>query len=171
LSVFVTHLTWRPDDSGKRQRQLREVLEFIRDRHRAFLPPILLGDLNAEPSSDELRMLTGRRAVPVPPLVFLDVWEQAGSGTAGHTWDRSNSYLTNEPWPSRRVDYILTGLPTAKPVNAWFVPLRCWLDGTTPIDDVQPSDHYAVVAELRCVVAPTGVPQQIETLGVDHVTR
>lgn len=171
LSVFATHLTWRPDDGGKRQTQLHEALKFIRDKHRSVLPPILLGDLNAVPDSDELRMLTGRKAVPVPPLVFLDLWEQVGDGTAGYTWDRSNVHLTDEPWPSRRLDYVLAGLPTSKPVNAWYVPLRCWLEGSTPVDGIQPSDHYAVVAELRCVVAPSEVPQKIEKLGVDHVAR
>jgi hypothetical protein len=26
---------------------------------------------------------------------------------------------------------------------------RCWLAGTTPVEGVTPSDHYAVVADLR----------------------
>ena len=170
LLVFTTHLSWRPDESSRRQDQIRNVLKFISDQHRAAFPPILMGDLNAEPNSDELRMLTGRTSVPVPSLGFFDAWEQVGDGTPGHTYARSNPYLTDEPWPSRRIDHVLPGLPTIDPITGWFVPLRCWVDGSTPVDGVQPSDHYAVVAELRCLLAHSQhLQQQVETLGVDHV--
>ena len=169
LSVFVTHLTWRPDDSGRRQEQLGEVLKFVRDNHRAELPPILMGDLNAEPDSDELRMLTGRMAVPVRSLVFVDLWEQVGDRSAGYTWDRANRYNAGEPWSSRRLDYVLVGLPTITPVTAWVVPLRCRLAGVTAVDGVQASDHYAVTAELRCMHTANKHNQQMRRSGVDHV--
>ena len=169
LTAFATHLTWRPDHSRRRQQEVRQVLEFIGSQPRSVFPPVLMGDLNAEPGSDELRMLTGRMAVPVSSLVFADAWEQAGENTPGHTWDKSNPYLADEPWPSRRIDYILLGLPTAEPVAGWFLPLRCWVDGLTQVSDVQPSDHYAVVAELRCVRARGKEPHQGGTFGVDHV--
>ncbi|MCU1360933.1 MAG: hypothetical protein JWN99_2222, partial [Ilumatobacteraceae bacterium] len=38
------------------------------------------GDFNAPPDSDEIRMLTGRRAVPIPDLVLSDCWEHVGEG-------------------------------------------------------------------------------------------
>ena len=42
--------------------------------------PIVAGDLNAVPDADEIRLLTGRTAGPVPGLVFQDAWEVAGDG-------------------------------------------------------------------------------------------
>jgi hypothetical protein len=54
-------------------------------------------------------------------------------------------------------------------VDGWFVPLRCWVDGRTPVSDVQPSDHYAVVAELRCVRAQGTGTHHTGTFGADHV--
>ena len=40
-----------------------------------FRPAVLCGDFNSVGDSDEIRMLTGKAAVPAPPLVFRDVWE------------------------------------------------------------------------------------------------
>jgi endonuclease/exonuclease/phosphatase family metal-dependent hydrolase len=169
LSVFTTHLSWRPEEGTKRLQELTDALTFVRARHRGPFPPILAGDLNAEPDSDELRMLHGRTAGSVPGIVFSDAWEQAGDGGRGLTRDRSNAYLAEEPWPSRRIDYILPGLPVIEPVDGWFIPLRCWVDGIGPVDGVQPSDHYAVVAELRCVRAPGAAATLATDLGADHV--
>ena len=60
-----------------------EICRFVREmRPRAF-PAVLCGDLNAEPHSDELRMLTGRAVSPVPRVVFRDAWEAAGNGGPG----------------------------------------------------------------------------------------
>ena len=44
---------------------------------------MLCGDFNAEPDSDEIRMLTGLAAVAVPKQVFVDAWRACGDG-AGH---------------------------------------------------------------------------------------
>jgi endonuclease/exonuclease/phosphatase family metal-dependent hydrolase len=170
LSVFTTHLSWRPEDGTKRLRELTDALKFVRARHRGPFPPILAGDLNAEPDSDELRMLKGRTSAPVPGIVFADAWEQAGNGR-GFTRDRSNAYLAEEPWPSRRIDYILPGLPVTEPIDGWFVPVRCWIGGADLVDGVQPSDHYAVVADLRCLRAPRAATTSAMDFGADHVGR
>ena len=60
VEVFVTHLNWRMDQSDVRQDQVRAICEFIAETtdQRTF-PPVLAGDFNAEPESDEIRMLTG----------------------------------------------------------------------------------------------------------------
>lgn len=166
LSVFTTHLSWRLDESAERLRELTDALAFVRARHRGPFPPILAGDLNAEPDSNELRMLSGRTTGPAPQMIFADVWEQAGDGGRGLTRDRTNGYLAEEPWPSRRIDYILAGLPIADAVDGWFIPVRCWVDGIDPVDGVQPSDHYAVVADLQCVRARGAAGAD---LGADHV--
>ena len=146
--VFCTHLDWRYDASASRQAQVAALARFVAERRGdpdSDIPPIVAGDMNAVPASDEIRALTGVAAVPVPGLVFTDAWEVAGDGTPGVTWTRANPYSVDAAWPERRLDYIFVGWPRPRPVGN---PMRCWRAGMAPVDGVQPSDHYAVVADL-----------------------
>lgn len=146
VQVFVTHLNWRFDHSAIRQEQVRAVAAFVADCRPRTYPAILCGDLNAAPDSDEVRMLTGRSAVPVDGLVFHDAWEVAGGGGPGWTWDNANPFVAAELEPDRRIDYVLVGWPKA--AGAGHV-MRCEVVGTESLDGVHPSDHYGVLAELR----------------------
>ena len=80
IQVFCAHLSWRADHSGIRQEQVGAICGFVRESRPRSFPAVLLGDLNADPDSDELRVLTGQRAVPVPGVLFRDV--QSGSVAA-----------------------------------------------------------------------------------------
>jgi len=153
LQVFSTHLNWRFDQSDVRQLQVRAICGFIEasrpEGGRPF-PPILAGDFNADPDSDEIRMLTGRAATPVPKLVFHDAWEVAGqasdSSDTGATWTNNNPYAKLDLEPDRRIDYVLVGWPKAG--GAGHVT-RCTVEALEPVAGVVPSDHLAVLAELR----------------------
>lgn len=154
LQVFCTHLNWRFDQSHVRQAQVRSICRFVADSRpeggRAF-PPVLCGDLNAVPDSDELRMLTGRAAVPEPGLVFHDAWEAAAERAGalgdegGITWTNRNPHAAKDLEPERRIDYVLVGWP--KQGGAGHVR-RCEVHGLDPVGGVVPSDHLAVLAEL-----------------------
>jgi endonuclease/exonuclease/phosphatase family metal-dependent hydrolase len=145
IQVFCTHLNWRFDQSEIRQDQVRAVCRFVKESpHRSF-PAVLCGDLNSAPDSDEIRMLTGRATVPEPGLVFHDAWEVAGDGP-GFTWCNANPFARLDLEPDRRIDYVLAGWP--KKGGRGHV-VRAEVVGTEPVDGVQPSDHYAVLAELR----------------------
>jgi endonuclease/exonuclease/phosphatase family metal-dependent hydrolase len=146
LQAFSTHLNWRFDESAVRQQQVRAICEFVAAAPKREYPPILCGDFNAAPDSDEIRMLTGRAAVPVDKLVFHDAWEVAGGGEPGMTWSNANPYARLDLEPDRRIDYVLVGWPKAGGrghVEAVEVV------GTDPIDGVVPSDHYGLLATLR----------------------
>jgi endonuclease/exonuclease/phosphatase family metal-dependent hydrolase len=155
LQVFCTHLNWRFDQSHVRQSQVRAICRFVASSKpeggRRF-PPVLCGDMNADPSSDEIRMLTGRAAPPEPGLVFHDAWEAAADrrGAAGDpegiTWSNRNPYAAKDLEPDRRIDYVLVGWPKAG--GAGHVT-RCEVHGLDTVGDVVPSDHLAVLAELR----------------------
>jgi len=153
LQVFSTHLNWRFDQSATRQDQVRSVCRFITtsrpEAGRAY-PPILCGDFNADPDSDEIRMLSGRAATPEDKLVFHDAWEVAGqasgSSATGATWSNANPYAILDLEPDRRIDYIFVGWPKAG--GAGHVT-SCRVEGLEPVDGVVPSDHLAVLAELR----------------------
>jgi len=147
IPVFCTHLSYRFDESALRDQQVRLILDFIaakRGNPEVDHPPILAGDLNAVPTSDEIRLLTGERPPPIPGLVMTDAWPQRGEGP-GHTWSHTNSNVTDPSWPERRIDYVLVGWPRPKPLGNI---IGCHLAGTDAAEGVHPSDHYAVVADL-----------------------
>lgn len=146
LPVFNTHLNWRFEQSQIRQRQVADLAHFIARLRPWPFPPILCGDFNAEPDSEEMRMLTGLTTCPVDDLVFHDAWRIAGNGRTGMTWDKANPYVDVTFEPGRRIDYVLVGLPKAHGVGHI---VDCRITGDTPIDGVWPSDHHAVLAELR----------------------
>ena len=151
IQVFCTHLNWRFDHSEVRQDQVRAIGRFVADSPERRYPAVLCGDFNAEPDSDEIRMLTGKTAVPVPKLYFHDAWvvggARAGGGTrAGHTWANINPYAKLDLEYDRRIDYVLAGWPKTGGLGQ---VLDCEVVGCEPVDGVWPSDHFGVLATLR----------------------
>jgi endonuclease/exonuclease/phosphatase family metal-dependent hydrolase len=145
--VVSTHLDHRFDESAVRQAQAEAVLRVVADvrGNPDRDPPVLVGgDFNAIPDSDEIRMLTGRRAAPIRNLVLSDCWEHVGDGP-GHTWRSDNPYQAASAWPNRRLDYVFVSWPRPKPFGN---PVRAWLAGGDAVDGVHGSDHCAVVVDL-----------------------
>ena len=134
------------DASRVRQEQVRQLAQLISETTRRRYPVLLCGDFNAGPDSDEIRMLTGRSATAAPGLVFYDAWEVAGDGTAGHTWSNRNPLAAVAMYPDRRFDYVLSAWPRLGGVGH---PTHCELLGVVPTDQMQLSDHYGVLADLR----------------------
>jgi endonuclease/exonuclease/phosphatase family metal-dependent hydrolase len=150
--IVSTHLDHRFDGSATRERQVRCVMEHVQELRgdpERDLPVILGGDLNAVPDSDEIRLMTGRRAGAPPGIVMSDTWEQVGEGS-GITWSREHPAVADSAWPQRRIDYVMVTWPRPKPVGN---PVRAWLAGDRPVtvngEAVWPSDHAAVVVELH----------------------
>jgi endonuclease/exonuclease/phosphatase family metal-dependent hydrolase len=146
IQVFVAALDYSLDGSATRQAQISQLTAFIAEVTSPRHPTILCGDFNAGPESDEMRMLTGRSAVPVPGLVFYDAWEVAGDGTPGYTWSNRNPIAAAGLYPDRRFDYILSAWPRRHGVGH---PTRCSLLGVRPPSEQQLSDHYGLLAWLR----------------------
>ena len=146
LSVFATHLNWKFEHSHIRQRQVADLAEFVNARRPFTYPPVVCGDFNAEPTSGEMRMLTGLATCPVAGLVFHDAWIAAGNAGSGFTWDNTNPYDAEVLEPNRRIDYILAGMPQER--GGGHV-VGCEVVAKNPVDNVYPSDHYGVLAQLR----------------------
>lgn len=146
--VVTTHLAWEYDASATRCRQAAALAQVVADARAGpgQFPPVVTGDLNATPGSDEIRMLTGEAPVPVAGLVLHDAWAVAGDDSPGFTWSSHNRYLAEASRPQRRLDYVMVAYPRPRPLGN---VASCRLAGTEPVDGVQPSDHYAVVADLR----------------------
>jgi len=146
LPFVTTHLTYQPGGSAIRLEQVRALAGFIdRQARDCAYPPVLTGDLNAETSSDELRLLGGVFTAPtVAGLVLLDAWRYAPPDDPGFTWDRRNEYQKHSAIPDSRIDYVLAGLPRQDRGRIQTARLA----GDAPVDGVWPSDHFAVIAEL-----------------------
>lgn len=146
IQLFTPHLNWRFDESAIRQEQVRALADFVAGSPPRHYPAVVCGDFNAEPDSDEIRMLVGKSTTPAERLVFHDAWVVAGDGTPGYTWSNANPYVALALEPNRRIDYVFAGWPKAG--GAGHV-VDCRLVGTESRDGVWPSDHFGVVADLR----------------------
>jgi endonuclease/exonuclease/phosphatase family metal-dependent hydrolase len=147
LPMFTTHLTHYPGGSQIRLAQVRRLAEFIAEKAADCpYPPVLTGDLNAEPESDEIRLLGGMLTAPaVPEQVLVDAWRYAEAPDPSWTLDRRNGYRAGRVIPGSRVDYIFVGWP--RNGNGRITSAR--LAGDAPVNGMWPSDHFAVVADLE----------------------
>jgi endonuclease/exonuclease/phosphatase family metal-dependent hydrolase len=152
LPVFVTHLSWKLDEGFVRERQVQEIVEHVtRLAPRHGLPPIVMGDFNAEPDADEMRFLRGLKTYGGKSVYFSDCYAVAGvaGGTVaapGATYAKRNTFAAGNREPDRRIDYIYVRGPDeqlrGEPVSA---KVCC----DEPVGGVFPSDHFGVVAEIR----------------------
>jgi endonuclease/exonuclease/phosphatase family metal-dependent hydrolase len=153
LPFFTTQLSAFPGRSALRCAQARRVSEFVAEHTPDDgLPAVVTGDLNAVPESDEVRLLEGFLTEPaVPDLLLVDAWRYADPGDRGVTWSRANPHAALTGEPDARVDYVLVGLPRG---SGAAQVLRARVAGGAPRDGVWPSDHAAVVADLRLGATP-----------------
>jgi endonuclease/exonuclease/phosphatase family metal-dependent hydrolase len=152
LLVTTTHLTSFPMRSAEREAQVRAVVDFVAAAE--WRAPdksgrtIITGDFNAPSDSDEIRLLTGRRAPSRAGWVFVDAWDAAGDGSPGHTFVTENPHCAPTLMPNLRWDYIFVRWPYSRPGGVGH-PLRASVAGAAAVNGMVPSDHYAVVADLR----------------------
>jgi endonuclease/exonuclease/phosphatase family metal-dependent hydrolase len=146
IDVCCTHLSYRPEESGIRQRQVGAICQFVAELPGGGFPPVVCGDFNAVPGSDEIRQMTGKMRPPVEGMVFYDAWEAAGAVDPGFTWDNGNPNAVTALEPNRRLDYVFVGRPAG---NGAGHVLSARLEGRESVDGLCPSDHYALVVELR----------------------
>jgi endonuclease/exonuclease/phosphatase family metal-dependent hydrolase len=151
MPVFVTHLTFQPHHCAARGEQVKVLTDHVAElAPLEGPPPVLLGDFNADPDSDEMRFLRGLHAIDGASVYFADCWStttgaEPGAGP-GYTYDRRNTYALRSREPSRRIDYAYVRGPgrhlAGEPLSA-----RVVLD--EPVDGVWPSDHFGLLAEIH----------------------
>ena len=145
IPFFTTHLTSAPTASAIRCQQVTALAEFVAaHRSGTDFPPVVTGDFNAWPDSDEVRLFGGYKTAPAAPdQLFLDAWEYADPAAPSATWDPANPYVRVDP--PVRIDYIHVGPPGVRGLGHVLGVRRA---GDGPVDGVWPSDHAAVVADL-----------------------
>lgn len=138
LHAVVSCVDWELDLAALRLAQTRTLAALLTDPSRdGPLPVLLMADLNAPPSTPEIRALTD---------VMVDAWiAGGGAADAGHTLRSDNPLAPREAWQiDHRIDYIMArpGTPE-RPVTVE----RAFVAGD-PHDGLPPSDHSAVVADF-----------------------
>jgi endonuclease/exonuclease/phosphatase family metal-dependent hydrolase len=146
IAFVTTQLASTVGESALRCEQVRALTGHIVDEAPDTASLVLTGDFNAEPDSDEIRLLGGHKTAPaVSGLILVDAWRYAEPGRREWTWDRRNPAVLATGEPSARIDYIFVGY--RPPTPALYVR-SARLAGDVPSHGVWPSDHTAVVADL-----------------------
>lgn len=146
VDVFCTHLAWQLHDAALRERQVRALMAFVRERAAPEALVVAAGDFNAEPDASAMRYLTGLGTLDGESVYLQDAWRLAGDGGPGITWSNRNPHAALDREPDRRLDYVLSGFhgPSGR-----GRPVECRVVGDEPVDGVWPSDHFGVLAVLQ----------------------
>ena len=146
MPVFATHLTWQHHLGSVRCEQVKALAAYVAQLAPIDgPPPVILGDLNADPDSDEMRFLRGLATLDGTSVFFADCWS-ATREDKGYTYDRRNPYALRSREHSRRIDYCLVRGP-GRPLAG--EPLSARLFADAPEGVIWPSDHFGVVAEIH----------------------
>jgi endonuclease/exonuclease/phosphatase family metal-dependent hydrolase len=150
LPVFVTHLNWKLHHGSVRFLQVQAIVERVFELaplSAESLPPVLMGDFNADPDSDEIRYLRGLKVEAGKSVFFADAWHYAGDGSFGATFDRKNHHARLSHEPPRRIDYVFVRGPD-KLLRGEPVHTELAFAAPGPSGDVWPSDHFGLVTDL-----------------------
>jgi endonuclease/exonuclease/phosphatase family metal-dependent hydrolase len=147
IPVFVTHLSWKLHQSDIRQQQVAFLVQKVRELAPVDgFPPIIMGDFNAEPESDEIRYLRGYNSRLGGSVYFADCFGAAGDGSPGYTFVRHNPFALRAHEPNRRLDYIFSRGPDRALRGE---PLSARLCFAVAENGIFPSDHFGVLAEIQ----------------------
>jgi endonuclease/exonuclease/phosphatase family metal-dependent hydrolase len=143
LAFFATHLDWKPEHGDVRVGQVAAILDAVNAlAPGAEVPAVLVGDFNAGPETEEVRLVCAPCEDRVP---FADCFAAAGDGSPGHTFARSNRYAAKGCERSQRIDYVFSRPDRVGRGEPLLARVVC----TTPAGGVFASDHYGVYAEIR----------------------
>ncbi|HEX7704674.1 MAG TPA: endonuclease/exonuclease/phosphatase family protein [Kofleriaceae bacterium] len=146
IPFFATHLTVQFHLCQTRCDQVVALADLVaRLAPIGGPPPILVGDFNAHPDSDEIRFLRGLTTLDGRSFYLADSWLASGETGPGYTYDRKNPYVLRTHEPSNRIDYIFVRGPDA---NCRGEPVAARLALDVATDGIWPSDHFAVVADI-----------------------
>lgn len=159
LDVFSCHLSPAPTHGRHRCAQVLAIDELIRcvrggrdampgfGGSRPAMPPVLCGDFNAEPGSDEIRFLSSLAVLDNRTTFFQDAWRVAGDGP-GYTQDwRDNPIAASMNIHRKRIDYVFVGDPFTRTASAGRV-INAEFAFHEPITGVHASDHRGLVVDV-----------------------
>lgn len=146
IPFFVTHLNWKLHHGVVREAQVVAISDIVKARApMSGVPPVIVGDFNAEPEASEIRFLKGLQSLDGKSNYFADCFAHVGQGP-GFTFDPTrNPFAEPTHEYPRRIDYVFVRGPDnqvrGKPISA-----RVVLDDV--VGGVAATDHYGVYAEI-----------------------
>lgn len=158
LDIFSTHLAPAPQHADHRRAQVLAIDTHIREvrrdkdvmvfgQRRTGMPPVLCGDFNAEPDSDEIRFLCSLTVLDGRTTAYQDAWRVAGDGP-GYTQDwRTNPIAASLNVYRKRIDYVFVGDPFLRKGGAGRV-LSAAVAFDEPLTGVLASDHAGLVVDV-----------------------
>jgi endonuclease/exonuclease/phosphatase family metal-dependent hydrolase len=155
VDVYSTHLQPQRQQAYHRVRQVLFIDDAVRRTcdPSASMPPILCGDFNAEPASDEIRYLTGNAVIDARSTYFQDAWAVIHDG-GGATQDPANDLYAGLNLPPKRIDYVFVGDPFLRPGGAGRV-----ISATLAFDKRRTgafaSDHYGLSVDITWPTRPS----------------
>lgn len=127
--VFNTHFSL---SEPARISNALDVTRFIQEVS-GNQPGVIMGDLNAEPGADSIRLLRGEFSQEGETGDFFDCWTVAHPNEPGFTYASFG--------PVRRIDYAFAR-------NLSHAGISMEIVGQNPINGVYPSDHMGLVVTL-----------------------
>ena len=155
LDVYSTHLQPMPAQAAHRVQQVLFIDDAVGRScdPSASMPPILCGDFNAEPMSDEIRFLTAKAVIDGHSTYFQDAWAVVHDG-GGITWDPANDLAAGANEPPQRIDYVFVGEASHRPDSAGRV-LNVSLVFNEPRTGTFASDHYGLCVDIAWPTRPS----------------
>jgi endonuclease/exonuclease/phosphatase family metal-dependent hydrolase len=146
LPFFCTHLNWMLHHGHIRQLQVKALVEAVtRLAPVDGFPPVVVGDFNAEPDSDEMRYMRGLTGLGGPCVYFADSFGIAGDGTSGTTFSKRNDFAAPLREPERRIDYVYVRGPDDAQRGE---PLEASVCFDERHNGVFPTDHFGVITTI-----------------------
>jgi endonuclease/exonuclease/phosphatase family metal-dependent hydrolase len=155
LDVYSTHLQPLPAQAAHRVQQVLFIDDAVGRTcdPSASMPPILCGDFNAEPTSDEIRFLTAKAVINGRSTYFQDAWAIVHD-RGGVTWDPTNDLAAGSNEPPARIDYVFVGEAYRRPDGAGGV-LNASLVFNEPRTGTFASDHYGLCVDIAWPTRPS----------------
>ncbi len=146
VPFFVTHLNWKFHHGIVREAQVSAIAAIVKaEAPQSGLPPILVGDFNAQPEASEIRFLAGLQSLNGKSTFFADCFGQKGEGP-GFTFDAGrNPFAAPTHEYPRRIDYVWVRGPDAKVRG---LPLSAKVVFEEVEEGICATDHYGVLAEI-----------------------
>lgn len=154
IDVYSTHLQPMPAQAAHRVAQVLFIDEAIGRTcdPTSPLPPLLCGDFNAEPTSDEVRFLTSKAVINGRSTFFQDSWALLHD-RGGITWDPANELAAGSNEPPARIDYVFVGESAYRPAGAGRV-LTASLAFNESRTGILASDHYGLCVDVAWPLRP-----------------
>jgi endonuclease/exonuclease/phosphatase family metal-dependent hydrolase len=158
--VLVVHHkpSWPYDFAHERELQAVEAatLAEAEARRHGVGHAVLLGDFDATPEAAGVRFWRGLQSLQGRSVCYADTWARMHPGEAGETFTPRNPLVRRGDMPEdagRRIDYVMVRCTAHGPT---LHVERCERLGVEPVDGVQISDHYGLVADLTLPDHPPG---------------